>query len=148
MATAKKTQTTPVAPTPPANIDVPAQWADATVLDGVDLIDKTALVGTPFLITGAKFTVNARDITMVWVEGELSNGDTFTFNDSSTGVLAEMSEYVKRVNNGETPALDAWTDLRVICPRGLRVSHYTVKDERNKDRAASTYYLTKSGRRS
>jgi hypothetical protein len=145
MARNKATVTTNT-PTP-VLASLPDAWADATVLEGVDLIDKATLVDIPFLITGAKFTVNARDITMVWVEGERIDKTTFTFTDSSTGVLATMLDYVKGVLGGVVPSQDVWTNLRVVAPKGLRVSHYTVKDERGKDRDASTYYLTTSGQR-
>lgn len=121
-------------------------WADADILEGTDVTDKANLIEIPFLITGVKFSVNGRDLSMCWAEAEYGDGTKFTFVDSSTGVHAQLSTYVTN-KLGKTPDLDVWNDVRLIAPRGLRVSNYQITDERNKTREASTYYLTTSGQR-
>jgi hypothetical protein len=112
----------------------------------VDLLDKAELIGVPFLLTGIKWTINDRDIIIVWVEGEREDHSTFTFTDTSTGVRAQIEAYAA-VKGISTDANGDWHDVRLIAPKGLRVSTYTVKDERQKDREARTYYLTTSGKR-
>lgn len=119
--------------------------AETEVLDGLDLIDKAALVGKPFKMTAFKLSVGARDVAYAWVEGVDADGNQFVFNDSSSGVRAEVMDYLSKKGRGDV--LDEWFDVAIVAPRGLRYSEYDVKDERGRDKRAKTFYLTKSGRR-
>lgn len=119
---------------------------EAEVLAGVDLKDKAELIGVPFKMTGFKFTVNKDGVAYVYVEFEYEpDGERFMFNDSSSGVRAQVDAYVAskelKIN------LDEWYDVGIVAPRGLRVSRYTVKDGRGRDTESKTYYMTTSGRR-
>jgi len=119
----------------------------AEVLAGVDLVQKAEMIGVPFLITGFKFTHNpASNIGYVYVEFETSpGGERRMFNDSSTGVRQQMEEFAGA--KGLKIELEKWYDVRVLCPKGLRVSEYDTKDERGRDTKGRTYYLTTSGGR-
>lgn len=124
----------------------------AEVLTGVDLVQKAEMVGTPFLITGVKFTHNpSSNIGYVYVEFELSpGGERRMFNDSSTGVRQQLEEFAGAkgwAGAKGTIELEKWYDTRVLCPKGLRVSEYDTKDERGRDTKGRTYYLTTSGGR-
>ena len=141
MATSRKTTSEVVDATPTADVN----WSDAEVLSGLMLIDKMELLNVPFMITGVKVTVNDRDVVMVWVEGQRRDSTRFTFVDSSTGVKAQLDDYLASKGLGGT--LDEWIDVRLVSPQGLRVSKYTTKDERGKDREARTFYLTTNGQR-
>lgn len=147
--TARKTAASPIpedpeatgAPTPEDDL-----WATAEVLAGVDVLDKAELVNVPFVVTGIKITVNSRDIVTAWVEGQRRDRTKFTFIDTSTGVKAQVDNYLAEHDLAGT--LDEWINIKpFIAPRGLRVSNYEVKDERGKTRPARTYYFTTSGER-
>lgn len=128
--------------------ELTTQWVDgtaATMLEGMDLVDKAELVGVKFRITGVKQTIGARDIAYVYVEGEREDGTPFNFNDSSSGVREQLEGVLKRM--GKADVLDEWVDVSIVAPKGLRVSEYEVKDERNRARMSKTYYITTAGRR-
>jgi hypothetical protein len=145
MIMATKTAAKTTTNTTPA--DLTAIWGeDVEVLAGVDLLDKSELIGVPFLLTGVKFTVNDRSIVIAWIEGERQDHTPFTFTDTSTGVKAQIEAHCQ-AKGISTDALDEWNNLRLVAPNGLRVSTYEVKDERGKTREARTYYLTTSGAR-
>jgi hypothetical protein len=135
-------KTTTPAPTTSTSTNA---WGEVDVLEGADLLDKSELIGVPFLITGVKTTINSNDVITDWVEGEREDGTSFTFTDSSTGVKAQLDAYLAAKGQGGT--IDEWVDVRLVAPKGLRVSKYTIKDERGKPRDAQTYYLTTNGRR-
>lgn len=142
MATAK----TPA--TPVENVSTPTDWegAEAVILDGADIVDKSELIGRPFRITGVKISVNSRDIVTMFVEANPKDGDPVTFTDtSSTGVKEQIMKYLISVGKGDV--LDEWMDVSIVAPKGLRVSKYTVTDNRGKDVPSKTYYITTSGRR-
>lgn len=136
--------TTPATDTVASEID----WdgANAVVLDGADIVDKSEMVGVPFLITAVKNSVNSRQIVTMFVEATPKDGDPVTFTDSSsTGVREQIQKYL--VSTGQGDVLDEWIDVRIVAPKGLRVSKYTAQDSRGKDVPAKTYYITTSGRR-
>jgi hypothetical protein len=122
-------------------------WGTAEELTGVDLLDKAELVGIPFCITAAWFTENQRGIEYVYVEGMKEDGTVFTFNDSSSGVKAQIENILKNRGIDAVPTEDAPYDFRLIIPKGLRKSEYEVKDERQRTKIAKTYYLTTNGQR-
>lgn len=125
-------------------------WADADAIEGADLTEKAELVGKPFLISGVWFRTNKETgVEYVTMEAEFENGETFEFQDASgrSGIKQQITEYLTKV--GKFPKSDGEiVDIRLVIPRGLRKSTYTVKDERGRDREATTFYLTTSGRRS
>lgn len=127
--------------------NVPAAWQDAEQLDGLDLIDKAELVGKPFRVSGFFFTENDKGVAYVWVDAEDVDGNTFTFNDSSTGVRAQLVAYVKAKGNDAAIDSGDYVNTSLVMPKGLRLSEFTVKDERGRDKNARTYYLTTSGKR-
>ena len=127
--------------------NLPASWAESEQLDGLDLIDKAELVGRVFRVTGFYFTSNDRDISYAYVDGEDTDGNTFSFNDSSTGVRAQLVEYLKAKGNDAAIDTGEYVKASIVIPKGLRVSEFTVKDERGRDKNARTYYLTTSGKR-
>jgi hypothetical protein len=134
--------------TPTAAVTVTGQHngQDVQMLGGMDLRDKAELVGRPFYITGLKLTVNERDIAYVWVEGEFEdNQEPFSFNDASTGVRAQLMNYLASEKRADV--LNEWTDCRIFIPRGLRVSRYDATDERGRTVQAKTFYLTTAGTR-
>lgn len=127
--------------------NLPAEWTESEQLDGLDLIDKAELVGRPFRITGFYFEMTDKGIGYVYVDAEDTDKNTFTFNDSSTGVRAMLVKYLK--DKGDDSPVDSgvYQNVSLVIPKGLRVSEFTVKDERGRDKQARTYYLTTSGRR-
>jgi hypothetical protein len=138
--------------TKPVTSATPAHWNDAEVLDGLAIVAKTELIDQPFRITGVQFeTGKSNDISYVYVDGEFTNGETFTFNDSSSGVRAQVVEYLKARGRDAVVDTGAYEPLNVIIPRGLRYSEYDVNvaDERGRfiSKTARTYYLTTSGKR-
>jgi len=121
----------------------PDAWQDAEVIEGVDLVDKAELLGKAFLITSVEFTENAQGVNFVYVSAEDVDGTRFQFNDSSTGVRQQIAH--KLTLTGRDAAIESGgqVDLRLIAPRGLRVSEYAVKDRTTgKMKTARTYYLT------
>lgn len=137
---------TAVAPAQPEKLGPVTAWGrDVEVLDGLDLLDKTELVGKPFLIETVWFEVGQRSVEYVYVEGQLENGTTFMFNDSSSGVRAQLEAYLQ--GKGRLPEVGQRVPLRLVVPKGLRFSTYNVIDERGREKPAKTYYLTASGKK-
>lgn len=118
----------------------------AEVMAGTDLVDKAALEGTQFCMTGFKFTTNKDGISFVYVEGEYEpGGERFMFNDASTGIRQQVEAYF--AGKSITPELEKWYDVEILAPKGLRVSHYKALNGRGKEVDAKTYYITTSGTR-
>jgi hypothetical protein len=154
MATASKPTADPaVTSKVTPDMDLPASWADAELLDGMEVLDKSDLIGRPFLITAFKQSVSTgpQQYAMVWVEGVFATGEAFTFNDSSAkqGVRADAEEIL--ISKGKVGAefLDVWVPVKIVCPKGLRVSPYEKPDPiTGKIIKGRNYYLTRSGKRS
>ncbi len=124
---------------------LPAAWNDATALEGVDLVAKQELIGVPFLITAVWFETNKSGVEYSYVEAEHADGTPFTFNDSSTGVRAQLIEHLERIGKGDAREDGTVLPLRLVVPRGLRVSEFEVTDERRRTKMAKTFYLTTAG---
>jgi hypothetical protein len=126
---------------------IPAAWNDAEILDGMEIVDKATLKGVPFLVTGLTFRTNDKRVNFVYVDGERADGSTFTFNDSSSGVRAQLVSYLAErglsdaVDSGET------VPVRIVAPLGVRVSEYDTEDDNGRPKRGKTYYLTTSGKR-
>ena len=124
---------------------VPTAFQGFETIEGFDPIDKATLVGQPFGITGVRFRTNERQVVFAEVEIVTATGEQFGLNDSSTGIRQQLSDYM--AGKGLTVSGNTdWQDIKLFVPRGLRVSEYTVQDERGKDKTAKTYYLTTVGR--
>lgn len=130
------------------------KWHDADQLDGLDILDKSHLVDEPFRIFSVRFIENKDGIRRVEIDAEKLSGETFTFQDSSTGVKTQIEQYL--ASKGLDAAIDSGepVDISLVAPNGLRVSEYEVPERgangqeiRGRFRKAKTYYLTTSGRR-
>jgi hypothetical protein len=129
---------------------LPAAWAETETLEGLDLVNKAELLDTPFRISAIWFQTNEAGVHYVYVEAEKTNGEEITFNDSSSGVRAQIISFLSA--KGQDAAVDTATAdepyaLELVVPRGLRVSEFMARDERGREKPAKTYYLTTSGRR-
>lgn len=124
--------------------DAPAGFEGFEVLEGFDPIDKAELVGKPFGITGVRFRQNERKVTFAELEIVTPGGERLGFQDSSTGVAAQITTYLTQKKI--TMADGEWADIKLFVPRGLRVSSYDVVDANGKDKQAKTYYLTLEAR--
>lgn len=136
-------------PTAKRELDEPrvvTQWgSDVEILDGLDLLDKAELLDRPFMIESVWFESGQRNVEYVYVQGQFENGDGFTFNDSSSGVYKQLESYL---NSKESkPEIGQVVPVRLVIPRGLRVSEYMVQDDRGREKKSKTYYLTTSGKR-
>ena len=133
MATATKTPEAPAIST----------WE----IEGQDIVDKASLVGVPLTITGLSFRKGSRGVDYVYCEFEKDGGDSGVFNDSSsTGIKAQILGLLL-TKTGEDPEFttdEKWMDVRILVPKGLRVSEYIPEGRKEK---ARTYYLAASGRR-
>lgn len=125
----------------------PAAWNDADVLDGMELVDKATLKGVPFLITGLTFKTNDRRVNFVYVDGERADGTTFSFNDSSSGVRAQLVSYLAERDLSDAVDSGDTVPVRIVAPLGLRVSEYDTEDDNGRPKKGRTYYLTTSGKR-
>lgn len=125
----------------------PEEWGSADQLDGLELVDKHTLKGVPFRITAVTFATNQRGVSYVYVDGENLLGEPFSFNDSSSGVRAQIVAYL--TSKGQDSAVDTGITVPVslVIPRGLRISEFEVQDEKNRSKMARTFYLTTSGKR-
>lgn len=129
--------------------NLPEAW-DATgvvELAGFDLVDKKELLDVPFLITSVQFSTNERKIEYVYIDALRADGSAFQFNDSSSGVRAQLVRYLESVDQGAVIETGDPYDVRIACMKGLRFSEYEVKDERGRAKTARTYYLTQSGKK-
>jgi hypothetical protein len=125
--------------------NLPTAWGDAEQLDGPNLLDKADLVGKPFRITTVYFTVNASGVAYVYADAENVEGETFTFNDSSTGVRQQLVAHLEKIGRGHIIASGEEQELNLVIPQGLRVSEYEIPGQKGKK--ARTFYLTTSGKR-
>lgn len=130
---------------------LPSSWSDTPLLDGLDLVAKHELVGTAedpktFRILGVWFETNKDNINFVYVDAENVKGERFCFNDSSSGVRAEIVQYLTERGMDTVVDTGERVDIKLVIPRGLRVSAYKAQDGRTgRTVEARTYYLTKSG---
>lgn len=126
---------------------LPAAWSNETALDGLELVAKQELVGVPFLITAVWFETSKTGVEYVYLEAETVNKEYVTFNDSSTGVRAQVIEHLERIGKADVKDDGSVYPLRLVIPRGLRVSEFEVRDDRGRMKMAKTFYLTTSGER-
>jgi hypothetical protein len=127
-------------------------WDDADEIEGLDLVDKATLVGVPFLVTGIHFTVNNDNVSYVWLDAINRAGEPFTFNDSSSGVRAQVIEYLGKIGKSDAVETEEIVSVKLKVGKGLRVSEYDreVPDARSGKmvwKRLRTYYLTTSGKR-
>lgn len=127
-------------------------WNTAEALDGLDLLDKSHLIDVPFRIFSVMFVEGNNGVRRVEVDAEKQDGETFTFQDSSTGVKAQLEQYL--TSKGIDAVDGEPVELNLIAPNGLRLSEYDVPERgpngqeiRGRFRKAKTYYLTTSGKR-
>ena len=126
---------------------IPAAWGQADQLDGLDLVSKDDLIGVPFRIFSVWTHTNKDGVRFMNAEAEYASGETFAFNDTSTtGVRAQILEYLAKAGKDGASDGDV-VSVNLVALRGLRVSKYTQKDARGRDREAKTFYLTTSGKR-
>jgi hypothetical protein len=130
---------------PPADGPVTPWGRDVEILDGVQIRDKAELVERPFLIETVWFETSTRAIEYVYCQAQFENGESFTFNDSSSGVYRQIESYL--ASKGHKPEIGQEVPVRLVIPEGLRVSEYDVRDDRGRDKKAKTYYLTTSGKK-
>lgn len=138
------------------NFQLPAAWSDATILDGLDILpsaEKVRLKGVPFLVTNVRFQRSTTsDANICYVDIETIDGEKLTFTDASTGVAAQIQEHLTAI--GKDAAIESGDDtpVRLVAPKGLRVSEYEVDVVRSDGkvmgkRPVKTFYLTVSGTR-
>ena len=131
-----------------AHTPVPSAWSESEVLSGLMTVDKAELIGQPLRLTAAYFRINARQVSIVELDGELVDGSTFTFTDSSTGVRKQIVEYLTAKGVTISDTSGEIHTLNLVAPEGLRVSEFIVTDDRTgKPVTAKTYYLTTNGQR-
>ncbi len=129
-----------------ANV-LPTEWADTEQLDGLTLVDKAELEGTPFRITAVWFETNERGVNYVYVDAELADGTEITFNDSSKGVRAQIVSRLSALGQDHVVDTNEVVPMLLVIPNGLRKSEFTVRDDKGKEKLARTFYLTTSGKR-
>lgn len=132
--------------TTPTPADKPIMWGNqqAEALDAADLVDKAELLGREFAITRYKFTHNpTANIGYAYLEAEFEpGGESFQFNDSSTGVRQQIEAYHSAKYPAEKWVLETWYPCLIVCPKGVRKSEYDTLDDRGKPARGKTYYLT------
>ena len=133
---------TPAVAKPDAPFNFDALAKTAAVIEGFDLLEKAELVGVEFIITSVRWQTGARNVGYVYVNGVKRDGTRFTFNDSSTGIKAQLMEALSRANLSTEYDTGEEIPFVVHVPRGVRVSEYVIQDVKGKDRNARTYYLT------
>jgi len=122
----------------------PDMFAEFDVLEGFNPIDKATLIGKPFGITGVRFRENERHVKFAELEIVMLDGERLGFQDSSTGVAAQIAEYLTTKDIGAP--LGEWMDTKLFVPRGLRDSVYDVIDANGRVKQAKTYYLSLEAR--
>jgi hypothetical protein len=134
--------------------NVPASWSEDDIVEGLDILDKAELLDTPFRILGAVFKANNDGISICYLDAERSDGTQFTFLDSSTGVRAQVLDYLKGKGLDAGVDTEEYIEFRLVAPNGLRKSEYDTpvrgangQPIPGKFRHATTYYLTTSGQR-
>lgn len=147
MATAKNNAAVPAVNTPSFD----ALLQTAAPLAGHDLLDKSELVGVPFIITSVMFKVNDSGVSYAYVTGINGKNEMFEFNDSSSsGVRQQLIEYVHETT-GDAVSMSSGDihTLALYAPRGLRVSVFEVDVRQNKSqgkpqmKTVRTYYISK-----
>jgi hypothetical protein len=132
------------------NAAVTVKADGGVMLVGADLVDKAEVEGKKFRITALKNEVSKTSGALgLWVEAELdSDGSLVMFNDYGKGMRGQIDPYLDSI--GKAGVLDEWIDLPepIVCPRGVRISHYDTTDDRGKPTRGKTAYLTTSGGRS
>ncbi len=134
--------------------NLPTDWSDAEVLEGLDILDKSQLVGVPLRITGCIFQPSNQGVSICYIDAEREDGYAFTFLDSSTGVRAQLVKRLTEKGLDAAVQTGEYVELNLVAPNGLRLSTYMIDEKgpngqplRGKQREAKTYYLTTSGRR-
>jgi len=133
--------------------NLPRAWQDEAMLDGLDLTPKAELIGVPFRITGASFrtgggnNADGAGYVVCDIDAEFADGRTFTFNDSSTGVKAQIVKYLSENGHGDKVDTGEYVEFSIVIPKGLRDSEFDTTDERGRPKKGRTFYLTTSGRR-
>lgn len=141
-ATSAPAASTP-APNTPFNFN--ALVKESVVLEGYDILDKAELIGVEFVITGVWFQTGARGVGYAYMNGVKRDGSKFTFNDSSSGIKAQITEMISKLGKTVDYESGEVHEVLIHIPRGVRLSEYEIKDVNNKDRKARTYYLTTGG---
>lgn len=129
---------------------LPEAWSGIAQLDGLELVAKDELLGDPFLINTVWFTTNDKGVSFVYVEAERPNGQRFNFNDSSTGVRAQIVEYLTQRGHDHIVDTGEEFPMALVIPRGLRKSEFDAVVEENGRKVtkkARVFYLTTSGKR-
>jgi hypothetical protein len=100
--------------------------------DGYRLAEKEKLVGVPFFILAARFTIDQatlREFVSIKVLTEKTE-ERFVVNDGGTGIFDQMKD---RENKG--------IPLPIYCENGLRQSDYVFEHEDGTKSPATTFYL-------
>jgi hypothetical protein len=131
--------------------NLPANWSNDEMLDGLDVLDKGELVNVPMRLTGVTFRANDSGVEFAEIDGERADGSTFTFQDTSnTGVKAQIKAYLTEKKIEIDPDSGEYHAFSIVIPRGLRLSEFektvTVAGKTNTVKAR-VYYLTTSGKR-
>lgn len=115
--------------------------SDAQVIEVQAQDDKSVLVGVPFIIRSAWLHMNGAGVEFLYLTVETENDGMKTIADSSTtGVKAQVLG-LSGFPTDLTVESDKLTGLAFFAPKGLRVSEYTVVDNRGKSKKAKTYYI-------
>lgn len=118
--------------------NLPAEWNQGAEeeIETVDVRDKSELLGTPFLMTSIR--VSAGDFGPFFsVTAEDAQGESFVFNDGSTGVARQLSGWLAKHRDREADQTGTW-DLRLVARKGLRSSTYPNPAG---DGVSTTYYI-------
>jgi hypothetical protein len=133
---------------------LPSEWEGSDVLDGLDILDKSQLVGVPFRTFGCAFKPNNEGVSICYIDAHRADGYAFTFLDSSTGVRAQVVKYLTEKGLDSVVESGEYADFQLVAPDGLRVSEYDVPIKSpngqpipGKTRQARTYYMTTNGKR-
>jgi hypothetical protein len=139
------------------NIDISALLANADVVEGRPLTDKSSLIGLPHILTSVSFRKGTKDPDGTQRDFVSCEYTTITdvpieavYNDGSTGIRRQIVAYLAHkgiisAEYKETPDAPIWVEsespdpefqIRFLAPRGLRVSEY-VGDFGD----AKTFYL-------
>lgn len=103
--------------------------------DGFAVVEKSSLVGVPFLILGWEAGKNEKHGPFTIVRGITKDNGKVLFVDGSTGIKDQLAVFQQV--SGRTGGL--------LAVDGLRVSNYTYTDPADgKDKPASTYYIAEN----
>lgn len=128
-----------------------------SLLEGADFVkgraltNKEELIGVPFIITAVRFNPASKTRDFVSIECVTQDNVERVINDGSTGIRRQIVQYLaskERIPAGYADQPDAQLvtekdpplmvdGLRLVCPRGLRVSEYI-----NEHGDAKTFYLS------